>query len=221
MLRLASARLGGCLLRAQRQQLTLQRATPAFSSRFSTSTTKEEEEAPPADAAAPATETPADTRADSATLLAEKDAAIADLNDRVLRALAEMENVRAIARRDVAQAREYGISSFAKGLLGVADTLTLALRAVPEERRRADGALRGLYEGVEGTERELAKVLAQNGVQRFGEKGDVFDPMRFQALFEVPTEEEEPGVVVEVTKTGYAMGERLLRPAEVGVSKAA
>lgn len=157
---------------------------------------------------------------DLAEKLAEKDAAILELNDRVLRGLAEMENVRSIARRDVDNAREYGIASFAKGLLGVADNLGLALRAVPQERIDSDESVRGLHSGVEATERELQKVLSQNGVVKFGAVGDAFDPNRHQALFEAPDPSVEPGTVVDVTKTGYAIGERILRPAEVGVSKA-
>lgn len=153
--------------------------------------------------------------------LAEKDAAIAALNDRVLRGLAEMENVRAIARRDVEGARDFGIAKFARGLLDVADNLGLALRAVPPEDLEAGGVLQGLHQGVEATERELHKVLRQHGVEKFGEKGDVFDPNRHQALFETPADDVEPGVVVDVTKTGYAIKDRVLRPAEVGVSKAA
>lgn len=156
----------------------------------------------------------------AAAALEEKDAAIAALNDRVLRGLAEMENVRAIARRDVAQAHEFGVAKFARGLLDVADNLGLALRAVPPEELGAGGVLHALHQGVEATERELQKVLRQHGVEKFGEKGDVFDPNKHQALFEAPTADVEPGTVLDVTKTGYIIKDRVLRPAEVGVSKA-
>lgn len=172
------------------------------------------------DAAANSTEKPAESdTVDYAATLAEKDRAILELNDRVLRGLAEMENVRSIARRDVDNAREFGITSFAKGLLSVADNLGLALRAVPKERIEADDVLRGLHSGVEATERELQKVLSQNGVVKFGAVGDTFDPNRHQALFEAPDPSVEAGTVLDVTKTGYVIGERVLRPAEVGVSK--
>jgi molecular chaperone GrpE len=177
------------------------------------------EEAAAADAAEATTE--AEPLSEHEALLVEKNTAIAGLNDRVLRALAEMENVRAIARRDVAHAREFGITSFARGLLDVADNLGLALKAVPQERLEADEVLRGLHFGVEATERELQKVLKQNGVQKFGETGEVFDPNRHQALFEAPSADVAPGTVIQVAKTGYAIGDRLLRPAEVGVSKTA
>jgi molecular chaperone GrpE len=153
--------------------------------------------------------------------LAKKDAAIAELNDRALRALAEMENVRAIARRDVAQAREFGITAFARGLLVVADNLGLALHAVPEENLQKDHTLQALHTGVKATEAELLKVFRQNGVEQFGAVGDAFDPNRHQALYEAPSDSAAPGMVVDVTKVGYAIGDRVLRPAEVGVSKAA
>lgn len=157
---------------------------------------------------------------DIAASLAEKDAVIADLKDRSLRALAEMENVRAIARRDVAIARDFGITNFARSLLVVADNLSLALRAVPEDKIRDDQVLASLHQGVEATENELQKVLAQHGVKRFGEVGEVFDPNRHQALFEAPSETAQPGTVLDITKVGYSIGERILRPAEVGVVKA-
>jgi molecular chaperone GrpE len=163
-----------------------------------------------------------DVEADRVAMeLAKKDAAIAELNDRALRALAEMENVRAIARRDVAQAREFGITAFARGLLVVADNLGLALHAVPEEHLEKDHILQALHTGVKATEAELLKVFRQNGVEQFGALGDAFDPNRHQALFEAPSDSTAPGMVVDVTKVGYAIGDRVLRPAEVGVSKAA
>lgn len=152
--------------------------------------------------------------------LAKRDATIAELNDRALRVLAEMENVRTIARRDVQNANTYGISKFAKSLLSVADNLELALKAVPEEKLQQDDTLRGLHIGVQATEKELLKVFEQNGLVRFGQIGETFDPNRHQALFEAPNPEIEPGKVTDITKFGYELGERILRPAEVGVSKA-
>lgn len=152
--------------------------------------------------------------------LEEKNAQIADLNDRTLRILAEMENVRMIARRDVENARKYSIVPFAKALLSVADNLGLALNAVPAEVVTGDDAhpqLKGLFHGVEATEAELLKVFSQHGITRFGDVGDKFDPNRYQAMFEAPVEGAEPGSVIDVTKLGYAIGDRILRPAEVGV----
>lgn len=157
------------------------------------------------------------------TELAEKDTKIAELNDRTLRVLAEMENVRAIARRDVDNAKKYGIVNFAKGLLDVADNLALALKSVPEDKAAAadsDPHLVGLYSGVKATESELLKVFSKHGLARYGKVGDTFDPLIHQAMYEAPADSVDPGIILDVTKSGYSIGERVLRPAEVGVSKA-
>lgn len=154
--------------------------------------------------------------------LSAKEEELAALNDRVLRVLAEMENVRTIARRDVENARRYAIVPFANGLLSVADNLGLALKAVPEELLAdpTHAQLKGLFFGVGATEQELLKVFAQHGITRFGEIGEKFDPNKYQAVFEAPSPDHEPGTVIDVAKLGYAIGERILRPAEVGVAKA-
>lgn len=155
--------------------------------------------------------------------LQDKDTQLAELNDRTLRALAEMENVRMIARRDVENARKYSIVPFAKSILTVADNLGLALSSVDKqhvESNDADPLLKGLYVGVGATESELLKVFSQYGISRFGKVGDKFDPNKYQALFEAPSEEHEPGTVINIQKVGYEMGDRVLRPAEVGVSRA-
>lgn len=152
--------------------------------------------------------------------LEEKEQELADLNDRTLRILAEMENVRTIARRDVENAKRYSIAPFAEGLLSVADNLGLALKAVPEEALEENQQLKGLFVGVGATETELLKVFSQHGITRFGSVGDKFDPNKYQAMFEAPIEGTEPGTVIDVTKLGYTIGDRLLRPAEVGVCKA-
>lgn len=155
--------------------------------------------------------------------LEEKDAQIAELNDRTLRTLAEMENVRMIARRDVDNARKYAAVPFATSLLSVADNLGLALSSVDEKLLQADDVnpqLKGLHIGVAATESELLKVFSQHGITRFGEVGDKFDPNKYQAMFEAPTTDVEPGTVTGVTKMGYQLGDRILRPAEVGVSRA-
>ncbi|PXF47895.1 Protein GrpE [Gracilariopsis chorda] len=155
--------------------------------------------------------------------LEEKETELADLNDRTLRVLAEMENVRMIARRDVENARKYAVVPFAQALLSVADNLGLALKSVPEDALNAGDAqphLKGLYTGLGATESELLKVFAQHGIERFGAVGDKFDPNKYQAMFEVPSPDHEPGTVIDVTKLGYTIGDRILRPAEVGVSRA-
>lgn len=154
--------------------------------------------------------------------LQEKELELASLNDRTLRVLAEMENVRMIARRDVDNAKRYAVMPFAMGLLSVADNLGLALKAVPQEAldNPDNHQLKGLYTGVGATESELLKVFAQHGITRFGDVGDQFDPNKYQAVFEAPSPAHKPGTVIDVTKLGYAIGDRILRPAEVGVAKA-
>src|ERR1700710_1202676 len=144
----------------------------------------------------------------------------ADLRDRMLRTLAEMENLRKRTSREVADARTYGISGFARDVLDIADNLQRALDAVPAEARPpADPGLKALIEGVELTERSLLNALEKNGVKRFDPAGEKFDPNFQQAMYEVPDPSVPAGTVVQVVQAGYMIGDRVLRPALVGVSK--
>jgi len=144
----------------------------------------------------------------------------ADLRDRLLRAAAEMENLRKRAEREVKEAGQYAISRFAHDLLGVGDNMRRALDTVGDEAREAaDNVLIGLLDGVEMTERELLKTLEKHGVTRVAPEGERFDPNYHQAMFEVPDESVPSGTVVQVVQSGYKIGERCLRPAMVGVSK--
>ena len=155
----------------------------------------------------------ADPQAEAAALAAE-------LKDRLLRTLAEMENLRKRTEREVADVRLYGVSSFARDIVGVADNMRRALDAVsPELRSSAQAGVRALIDGVELTERELQKALEKNGVRQFSPRGEKFDPNVHQAMFEVPNASVPAGSVVEVVQPGYMLGERVLRPAMVGVSK--
>ena len=143
-----------------------------------------------------------------------------DLRDKMLRTLAEMENLRKRTAREVADARTYGITGFARDVLGIADNLQRALDAVPAETREsADPMLKALIEGVELTERSLLNALGKNGVKKFDPSGEKFDPNFQQAMYEVPDASVPPGTVVQVVQAGYMIGERVLRPALVGVSK--
>jgi molecular chaperone GrpE len=143
-----------------------------------------------------------------------------ELKDRLLRALAEMENQRRRTEREVADARSYGISAFARDLLAVADNMRRALDAVGiEARENAEPGLKSLIEGVELTERELLNVLEKHGVKKLDPEGGKFDPHRHQAMFEVPEPAVPTGTVVQVVQPGYTIGERVLRPAMVAVSK--
>jgi molecular chaperone GrpE len=143
-----------------------------------------------------------------------------ELKDRLLRTLADMENLRKRTAREVADAELRGITSFARDMLGVADNMRRALDTVtPEVRSSAQGALTALIEGVELTERELLKALEKNRVRQFTPQGEKFDPNLHQAIFEVPDASVPAGHVVQVVQPGYMIGERVLRPALVGVSK--
>jgi molecular chaperone GrpE len=156
--------------------------------------------------------------ADAAALAQEA----ADYKDRLLRTLAEMENLRRRTERDVADSRAYGITSFARDLLSVADNIRRALDSAREGGGEAGGGGAGakaLLDGVELTERELLKVLDKHGIKRFEPQGVKFDPNLHQAIFEVPDPNVPAGCVVQVVQPGYMIAERVLRPAMVGVSK--
>lgn len=144
----------------------------------------------------------------------------AELKDRLLRTLADMDNLRKRTAREVADAQLRGITSFAQDMLGVADNMRRALDAVsPEVRQGAQAGVTALIDGIELTERELLKALEKNGVRRFAPQGEKFDPNLHQAIFEVPDASVPAGHVVQVVQPGYMIGDRVLRPAMVGVSK--
>ena len=144
----------------------------------------------------------------------------ADMKDRLLRTLAEMENLRKRTEREIADSRLYSVASFARDMLNVADNMRRALDAVPAElRTNADPNVKALIEGVDLTERELQKALEKNGIRQFSPQGEKFDPNLHQAMFEVPDPTVPAGSVVQVVQPGYMIGERILRPALVGVSK--
>jgi molecular chaperone GrpE len=144
----------------------------------------------------------------------------AEMKDRLLRALADMENLRRRTEREVADARQYGIASFARDILGVADNFRRALDAIgPELRAGADAAVASFIEGVELTERELLKALEKNGIRKIEPLGEKFDPNLHQAMYEVPDPSVPSGSVVQVIQPGYVIGERILRPAMVAVAK--
>ncbi|OPH84536.1 nucleotide exchange factor GrpE [Nitrobacter vulgaris] len=145
---------------------------------------------------------------------------VADAKDRMLRTLAEMENLRKRTAREVSDARTYGISGFARDVLDIADNLQRALDAVSAEARAAaDPGLKALIEGVELTERSLHNALEKHGVKRFDPAGEKFDPNVHQAMYEVPDSSIPVGTVAQVIQAGYMIGERVLRPALVGVAK--
>jgi molecular chaperone GrpE len=141
--------------------------------------------------------------------------------DRLLRLAAEMENLRKRMEREKAEATLYAATNFARELLSVADSMGRALHLVSDQAREgADELTKNLLAGVELTERELLNVFAKHGITRMEPLGQKFDPHMHQAMFEVPSMSEAPGTVVEVVQDGYAIGDRCLRPALVGVAKA-
>lgn len=151
--------------------------------------------------------------------LALAEAEKADLRDKLLRALADVENIRRRTDREIADARAYAVTGFARDMLNVADNIRRALESVPEEARADDSPTKALIEGIELTERDLLKTLERHGVRLLEPVNQKFDPNLHQAMFEVPNPEVPNGTVVQVVQSGYTIGERVLRPALVGVSK--
>jgi molecular chaperone GrpE len=148
--------------------------------------------------------------------------AAAEFKDKLLRTLAEMENLRKRTEREVADARLYGIAGFARDVLAVADNMHRALEAIgPELREQADPQMKTLIEGVELTERALIKALEKHGVKKFSPQDEKFDPNVHEAVYEVPNADVPPGYVAQVIQAGYMLGDRVLRPAMVGVAKGA
>lgn len=152
--------------------------------------------------------------------IAELEAENADVKDRLLRLAADMENLRRRTEREVKDARTYAVTSFAREMLSVADNLRRAIDAVPDEARESgDSGMTSLIEGVEMTERGLLASLEKNGVKKLEPEGQKFDPNFHQAMFEVPNPNVPANTVVQVVQAGYAIGDRVLRPAMVGVAK--
>jgi molecular chaperone GrpE len=143
---------------------------------------------------------------------------LAQTKDQLLRALAEVENTRRRAQREVEDARKYSVANFARDVLTVADNLRRALDAVPEDAAASED-LKALIEGVSLTERELLNAMERHGIRKVDPKGEKFDHNLHQAMFEADTPGVEPGTVIEVAQPGYVIGDRLLRPAMVGVAK--
>jgi molecular chaperone GrpE len=189
-------------------------------------TTKEQEKFPAADEAANNNVddlggAPIESEAEGTsqkTEAAELEVELAEYKDRLLRALAETENVRRRAQRDREDASKYAIAGFAKDLLSAADNLGRALESLPEAQAK-DERTRSLIAGVAATERELLGVFERHGIKRIDPKGECFDHNLHQAIFETERPDQPNGSVVEVLQPGYVLHDRLLRPAMVGVAK--
>jgi len=151
--------------------------------------------------------------------LSELEAECADLKDKLMRAMAETENVRRRAQRDKEDASKYAIVSFAREMVSVADNLGRALESVDEETRKSNEAINNLFDGVEMTMRELLNNFERAGIKRIDAMGQLFDHNLHEAMFEMEDAEKPSGTVVQVVQVGYTIQDRLLRPAKVGVSK--
>lgn len=145
---------------------------------------------------------------------------VADLKDKLLRTLADMENLRRRSQKDREDALKYSAANFARDMLSVADNLRRAIESIPEEGDPDGAALVGFIEGIALTEKELLSTLERHGIQKIEPMGEKFDPQFHEAMFEIPTADAENGTVLQVVEVGYVIHDRLLRPAKVGIAKA-
>ena len=143
------------------------------------------------------------------------------LKDQLLRALADTENMRRRSEREADTARKYGHTQFARDLVGAIDNLARALASAPEDKSSLDESVQSLLTGIELSWKEIQSAIEKHGVRQINPVGEKFDYNFHQAMFEVPTNDQPPGMVLEVVQHGYVLHDRLLRPAMVGVSKAA
>lgn len=167
------------------------------------------------DAGASAEQSPSDLLTTIDTLRGQID----DLTDRLLRAHAEMDNLRKRAEREKEETSKYAITRFARDVVTVADNFERAVQAVPAGAAEQDAALKALIEGVSMTEREFLNVLERYGVKRVSPKGEMFNPHQHQAMMEMQNLEVAPGTILEVFQPGYLIEDRVLRPAMVVVAK--
>ena len=164
-------------------------------------------------------DTPEATDTADAQIAALEDA-LAAAQQEVLYAQAETQNVRRRMEKEAQDARAYAATGFARDVLSVSDNLSRALEAIPSEMRESE-AMKPLVIGLEATGRELDSVFAKNGITRIAAMGMPLDPNQHQAMVEIPTTDAEPGTIVAEMQAGYMIKDRLLRPALVGVAKAA
>jgi len=165
------------------------------------------------------TETGAEETGEEAVEELTPEQQVEELNDKLLRALAEAENVRRRAKRDKSDAAKYAITNFAREVLGVADNMKRAMASVDSEARKKDPALEQLMVGLEMTEREMLSTFERFGIKPIEAMGEKFDHNLHEAMFELDDTSKPAGTVMQVVEAGYVLNDRLLRPAKVGVSK--
>lgn len=144
---------------------------------------------------------------------------VAELKDKLLRTMADSENTRRIASREKDNASKYAIANFAREMLTVADNMSRALESIPEEARKESETMETFYVGVDMTCRDMLAAFERVGIQPIEALGKAFDPALHEAMFEAPDESVVEGTVVQVLRTGYVLGDRLLRPSQVGIAK--
>ena len=167
-------------------------------------------------AASATTADAADPQDPLAAMIAERD----QLKDQLLRALADTENMRRRSEREAANVRKYGHTPFARDLVGAIDNLARVVDSAPDDLDQVDEAMKSLITGIQLSWTELQTVIEKHGIKRVQPLGEKFDYNFHQAMFEVPTNDQPSGVVLDVVQHGYVLHDRLLRPAMVGVSKA-
>lgn len=151
--------------------------------------------------------------------VAELEVKLAEATDRMLRALAETDNIRKRAEKERADTAKFAVTSFARDLLTVADNLRRALAAFPESERTANAAVASLYAGIEATERGLLKTFEGMGIRKIEPLGEPFNPNFHEVMFEADMPDKAPGTIIQLIDPGYMIHERLLRPARVGIAK--
>lgn len=151
--------------------------------------------------------------------LAALQAELTDARDKMLRAMAETENVRKRAERAQIDTTKYAVSGFARDLLDVADNLRRAIDSVPAEKRETDESIKTLLQGIEATERVMLAAFEKNGVRKIAPTQGKFDPNHHEAMFEADVPGKRQGEIIQLIEPGYVIHDRLLRPARVGVAK--
>lgn len=179
----------------------------------------DENQTPAPDQAEAVNDAPATDGDEPAARIAALEEQLAAAQQERLYALADTQNVRRRLEKELADARAYAATGFARDILSVADNLTRALEAIPADQRAVE-PMKSLVAGIEATGKELESVFRNNGIEKLVSLGEQLDPNRHQAMVEIPTTDAEPGIIVQEMQAGYMIKDRLLRPALVGVAKA-
>lgn len=154
----------------------------------------------------------------SSERITQMEAKMADMQDKMMRVVADAENTKRRALKERDDAKKFAVSSYSRDLLPVADNLRRALDAIPDDLKQND-QINNLIEGIEATERELLRTFEKNGLVKIDPIDQIFDPNFHEVMFEAPMPGKAPGTIIQVMETGYLLHDRLIRPARVGVAK--